>query len=68
MKQLDGNIGRTHDARIGGDGTVAEGRDPSVFTEISAPEVTYFDSGTPQRINGREALNVEDRSFPLVVQ
>jgi hypothetical protein len=29
------------------------------FLEISAPEVTYFDTGTPQRINGREALRAE---------
>ena len=30
--------------------------DPWGFIEISAPEVTYFDTGTPQRLNGREAL------------
>jgi hypothetical protein len=33
--------------------------DPWGFIEIYAPEVTYFDSGTPQRINGREALRAE---------
>jgi len=33
--------------------------DPWGFIEISAPEVTYFDTGTPQRINGREALRAE---------
>ena len=33
--------------------------DPWGFIEISAPDVTYFDSGTPQRINGREALKAE---------
>jgi ketosteroid isomerase-like protein len=33
--------------------------DPWGFTDISAPEVTYFDTGTPQRINGREALKAE---------
>ncbi len=33
--------------------------DPWGFTEISAPEVTYFDTGTPQRINGLEALKAE---------
>jgi ketosteroid isomerase-like protein len=33
--------------------------DPWGFIEISAPEVTYFDTGTPQRINGREALKAE---------
>lgn len=30
--------------------------DPFGFTDISGPFVTYFDSGTPRRINGREAL------------
>jgi ketosteroid isomerase-like protein len=30
--------------------------DPWGFTEISSPEVTYFDIGTPQRINGLQAL------------
>ncbi|HEY5158561.1 MAG TPA: nuclear transport factor 2 family protein, partial [Anaerolineales bacterium] len=33
--------------------------DPWGFIEIYAPEVTYFDTGTPQRINGREALRAE---------
>lgn len=33
--------------------------DPWGFTEISAPEVTYFDTGTPQRINGLQALKAE---------
>ena len=33
--------------------------DPWGFIEISAPEVTYFDTGTPQRINGRDALRAE---------
>lgn len=33
--------------------------DPWGFIEISAPDVTYFDSGTPLRLNGREALRSE---------
>ena len=33
--------------------------DPWGFLDISAAEVTYFDTGTPQRINGREALKAE---------
>lgn len=33
--------------------------DPWGFIEIYAPEVTYFDTGTPRRINGREALKAE---------
>jgi uncharacterized protein (TIGR02246 family) len=33
--------------------------DPWGFTEISASEVTYFDTGTPQRINGLGALKAE---------
>ncbi len=33
--------------------------DPWGFIEISAPDVTYFDTGTPQRINGLEALSAE---------
>lgn len=33
--------------------------DPWGFIEISAPEVTYFDTGTEQRIDGREALSAE---------
>lgn len=30
--------------------------DPWGFVEICTPEVTYFDPGTSQRVNGREAL------------
>jgi ketosteroid isomerase-like protein len=33
--------------------------DPWGFVELYAPEVTYFDTGTPQRINGGEALIAE---------
>jgi len=33
--------------------------DPSGFTDISAPEVTYFDTGTPKRLDGLEALKAE---------
>jgi ketosteroid isomerase-like protein len=33
--------------------------DPWGFTDISAPDVTYFDSGTPQRLDGLEALKAE---------
>ena len=33
--------------------------DPWGFIEISAPDVTYFDTGTRQRIDGREALAAE---------
>lgn len=33
--------------------------DPYGFIEISAPEVTYFDTGTPARIDGLEALKAE---------
>jgi ketosteroid isomerase-like protein len=33
--------------------------DPWGFIELSAPDVTYFDTGTPKRINGREALSAE---------
>jgi len=33
--------------------------DPWGFIEISAPDVTYFDTGTPLRINGRDALAAE---------
>jgi ketosteroid isomerase-like protein len=33
--------------------------DPGGFTEISAPSVTYFDSGTPQRLDGLAALRDE---------
>jgi ketosteroid isomerase-like protein len=32
---------------------------PWGFVELYAPEVTYFDTGTPQRINGIEALSAE---------
>jgi hypothetical protein len=33
--------------------------DPWGFTEISDPAVTYFDSGTPSRLNGLAALKDE---------
>lgn len=33
--------------------------DPWGFIELYAPDTTYFDTGTPQRINGREALRAE---------
>jgi ketosteroid isomerase-like protein len=33
--------------------------DPWGFTDICAPQVTYFDTGTPQRINGLQALKAE---------
>jgi ketosteroid isomerase-like protein len=33
--------------------------DPDGFLEISAPEVTYFDSGTPRRLDGLAALKAE---------
>jgi uncharacterized protein (TIGR02246 family) len=33
--------------------------DPWGFIEIYAPDVTYFDTGTPQRVNGLEALKAE---------
>lgn len=33
--------------------------DPWGFTDISAPEVTYFDTGTPKRLDGLEALKAE---------
>jgi ketosteroid isomerase-like protein len=33
--------------------------DPWGFIELSAPDVTYFDTGTPQRINGRDVLAAE---------
>ncbi len=33
--------------------------DPWGFIEISAPDVMYFDTGTRQRIDGREALRAE---------
>jgi len=33
--------------------------DPWGFIDISAEDITYFDTGTPQRINGRDALAAE---------
>jgi uncharacterized protein (TIGR02246 family) len=33
--------------------------DPWGFIEICHPDVTYFDTGTPERINGREDLRAE---------
>jgi ketosteroid isomerase-like protein len=33
--------------------------DPWGFIEISAPGVTYFDTETPQRLNGLDALRAE---------
>jgi len=33
--------------------------DPWGFTDISAPEVTYFDTGTPRRLENLEALKAE---------
>ncbi len=33
--------------------------DPWGFVELYAPETTYFDTGTPQRINGKTALTAE---------
>jgi len=33
--------------------------DPSGFIAISAPGVTYFDTGTPQRLNGLDNLRAE---------
>jgi ketosteroid isomerase-like protein len=33
--------------------------DPWGFIEIYAPDVTYFDTGTPQRLNGLGALRAE---------
>ena len=33
--------------------------DPWGFTDISAPEVTYFDTGTPKRIDGLATLKTE---------
>ena len=33
--------------------------DPWGFIELYAPEVTYFDTGTPQRLNGLEAMRTE---------
>lgn len=33
--------------------------DPWGFFELYAPDITYFDTETPQRINGREAMRAE---------
>jgi ketosteroid isomerase-like protein len=33
--------------------------DPWGFIELYAPEITYFDTGTPQRLNGLKALTTE---------
>jgi ketosteroid isomerase-like protein len=33
--------------------------DPWGFIELSVPEITYFDTGTMQRINGKNALTAE---------
>lgn len=33
--------------------------DPWGFTGLYAPEITYFDSGTPRRINGLDAMKAE---------
>lgn len=33
--------------------------DPDGFLNLSAEDVTYFDPGTPARINGRDALRIE---------
>jgi len=33
--------------------------DPHGFSELYAPQVTYFDTGTPQRLNGLEAMRAE---------
>jgi len=33
--------------------------DPWGFIEIYAPDITYFDTGTPQRLNGLDALRAE---------
>ena len=33
--------------------------DPWGFIELYAPEITYFDTGTPQRINGLDAMRSE---------
>lgn len=33
--------------------------DPQGFIELYAPQVTYFDTGTPQRLNGLEAMRAE---------
>jgi len=33
--------------------------DPYGFADLSAPDVTYFDTGTPKRLDGLEALKAE---------
>lgn len=33
--------------------------DPWGFTDLAAPSITYFDPGTPERLNGREALKAK---------
>jgi len=33
--------------------------DPGGFLDLYAPEVTYFDTGTPQRLNGIETMKAE---------
>ena len=33
--------------------------DPWGFIEIYAPDITYFDTGTPQRLNGLDAMRAE---------
>jgi uncharacterized protein (TIGR02246 family) len=33
--------------------------DPGGFLELYSPQVTYFDTGTPQRLNGLEAMRAE---------
>ncbi len=33
--------------------------DPGGFLEIMAPQITYFDTGTPQRVNGLQAMQAE---------
>ncbi len=42
--------------------------DPFGFVEASAPEVTYFDSGTPERRDGRAALEREYRKLAGTVR
>jgi ketosteroid isomerase-like protein len=33
--------------------------EPWGFTDLAAPGITYFDTGTPRRLNGREALKAK---------
>jgi uncharacterized protein (TIGR02246 family) len=33
--------------------------DPWGFIELYAPDITYFDTGTPQRIDGLDAMSTE---------